>query len=205
MGSFLVLTVEGGRYHLTTNWKLEKNTVHSLVLALGGSKMESFTGVFWGESQNSESKRTRGAEFESKKKGKFFQVFFYDQNFIGRLVKLLDLINISPNSDVTKGVLARKPEPYIYIGDLTKIQRKPERSYSSKNTQRLLLVNFFLDVLGSLREFLLTHIKVEGFLFQLRPPLRNTKNWVNLHQKIRQKGKTCRLPKAPVFGIPCCQ
>lgn len=70
--------------------------------------MESFTRVFWGESQNSESKRTRGAELESKKNGKFFQVSFYDQNFIGRLVKLLDLINISPNSDVTKRGVSQK-------------------------------------------------------------------------------------------------
>ena len=56
---------------------------------------------------------------------------------------------------------------------------------NTKTTRKILLlqkyskvvtfVNFFLDVLGSLREFLLTHTKVEGFLFQLRPPLRNSK------------------------------
>ena len=116
--------------------------------------MESFTRVFFLENHKTPNQSEHVVlNLNRKKNGKFFQVSFYDQNFIGRLVKLLDLINISPNSDVTKGVLARKPEPYIYIGDLTKIQRKPERSYSSKNTQRLLRssISFWMSwgLLGS--------------------------------------------------------
>ena len=135
-----------------------------------------------------------------------FHVSFYDQNFIGRLVKLLDLVNISPNSDVTKrGVSQEAWTVYLYWRSHENTKKTQKILLLQKYSKVVTFVNFFLDVLGSLRVFLLTHTKVEGFLFQLRPPLRNTKNWVNLHQKIRQKWKTCRLPKAPVFRIPCCQ
>ena len=172
-------------------------------LPLGGSKMESFTRVFfWRITKLRIKANTWCWTWIEKKNGKFFQVSFYDQNFIGRLVKLLDLINISPNSDVTKGVLARKPEPYIYIGDLTKIQRKPERSYSSKNTQRLLRssISFWMSwgLLGSF----CWHIKVEGFLFKLRPPLRNTKNWDFFSTKRSDKNeKHVVYPKLQFFGF----
>ena len=100
-------------------------------------------------------------------------------------------------------MLARKPEPYIYIGDLTKIQRKPQRSYSSKNTQRLLRssISFWMSW-GLLGSFCWHTLRLKVSCSNCVHRWETAKNnWVNLHQKIRKKEKHVIYPKLQFLGF----